>query len=182
MVLIISKRRHLIRKIIKLMKYIPIMKITIRQMRKEDLQKLAEIYVLVYQKFDIGEKWTVETSKKMLSHWFDKQPDLAFVAESDGQVVGAFVAGIKPWWDGNHISDGEIFVHPDHQKNGIGKKLSIALYEKALEKYDVISFDAFTFKKTKFPLQWYLSQGFKLNEDWTMIYGNVNSILTNLKK
>jgi len=158
------------------------MEIKIRQMRKEDLQQLAEIYSVVYQKFDVGERWTVKTAKKLLSHWFDKQPDLAFVAEYESKVIGAFVAGIKPWWDGNHISDGEIFVHPDYQKQGIATKLSIALYEKALEKYKVISFDTYTFKKTEFPLSWYLSQGFIQNEDWTMIFGNVKSILSKLKK
>jgi len=158
------------------------MDIKIRQMRKGDLQQLAEIYAVVYQKFDIGEKWTAKKAKKLLFYWFGKQPDLAFVAEFNGQVVGAFVAGIKPWWDGNHISDGEIFVHPDYQNKGIATKLSIALYEKALEKYKVVSFDAYTFKKTKFPLSWYLSQGFIQNEDWTMISGNVRSILPKLKK
>ncbi len=157
------------------------MNINIRQMQKRDLQQLAEVYTLVYQKFDIGEKWTIETSKKLLSYWFDKQPDLAFVAEYESKVVGAFVSRIKPWWDGNHISDGEIFVHPDYQKKGIATKLSIALYEKALKKYDVVSFDAFTFKKTKFPLRWYLSQGFVQNEDWTIISGNIKSILSKLK-
>lgn len=157
------------------------MDINIRQMQKCDLQQVAEVYALVYQKFDIGERWTVETSKKLLSYWFDKQPDLAFVAECESKVIGAFVAGIKPWWDGNHISDGEIFVQPDYQKNGIGTKLSIALYKKALEKYDVVSYDFFTFKKTKFPLSWYLSQGFVRNEDWTLISGDIKSILSNLK-
>lgn len=158
------------------------MDIKIRQMRKEDLQQLAEIYTIVYQKFDIGERWTAETAKKLLTYWFDKQPDLAFVAEFNGQVVGAFVAGIKPWWDGNHISDGEIFVHPDFQKRGIATKLSIALYKKALEKYKVVSFDAYTFKKTKFPLSWYLSQGFIQNEDWTIISGDIKTILSKLKE
>jgi len=158
------------------------MEIKIRLMQKKDLQKLAEIYALVYHKFNIGEKWTIETAKKLLSHWFNHQPDLAFVAEINQELVGAFVAGIKPWWDGNHLSDGEIFVHPDHQKKGIASKLSIALYEKAVEKYNVVSFDTFTFKKTKFPLSWYLSQGFIENEDWTMISGNIKSILSKLKK
>jgi len=56
------------------------------------------------------------------------------------------------------------------------------LYKKALTKYKVTSFDAFTFKKTKFPLSWYLSQGFIVNEDWTMISGDVKTILSHLKK
>jgi len=105
------------------------MNIKIRPMRKEDLRQVAEIYTIVYQKFDIGEKWTTKTALKLLDYWYKKQPDLAFVAESNRKIVGAFVAGIKPWWDGNHISDGEIFVHPDFQKQGIATKLSIALYE-----------------------------------------------------
>lgn len=141
------------------------LKIKIRPMRKRDLQPLAEIYTQVYQNFDVGERWTPETSKKLLSYWLDKQPDLALVAEVKGHVVGAFVAGIKPWWDGNHISDGEVFIHPHYQKRRIATELSIALYEKALANYNVVNFDASTFKKTKFPLSWYLSQGFIQNED-----------------
>jgi len=158
------------------------MNIKIRQMKKSDLQRLSEVYTVVYKKFDIGEKWTKETSERLLSYWLEKQPDLAFVAEYDGQVIGAFVAGIKPWWDGNHISDGELFVHPNFQKLGVATKLSIALYEKALKKYEAVNFDAYTFKKTKFPLSWYLSQGFIQSKEWTMISGNVNSILSELKK
>lgn len=151
-------------------------------MQKEDLRQLAEIYSIVYQKFDIEERWTSESAKRLLSYWFDKQPDLAFVAEFNGKVVGAFIAGIKPWWDGNHLSDGEIFVHPDYQKKGIATKLSVALYEKALQKYNVISFDAYTFKKTKFPLSWYLSQGFVQNKEWIMISGDVKDIVSKLKR
>src|SRR3990167_98525 len=154
----------------------------IRLMQKEDLRQLAEIYSIVYQKFDIEERWTSESAKRLLYYWFDKQPDLAFVAEFNRKVVGAFIAGIKPWWDGNHLSDGEIFVHPDYQKKGIATKLSVALYEKALQKYNVISFDAYTFKKTKFPLSWYLSQGFVQNKEWIMISGDVKGIVSKLKR
>ncbi|MBI4176413.1 MAG: hypothetical protein HY518_04355 [Candidatus Aenigmarchaeota archaeon] len=46
--------------------------------------------------------------------------DLQIVAEYNGKPVGAFVAGIKPWWDGNHLADGEIFVHPDCAEQELG--------------------------------------------------------------
>jgi len=155
--------------------------INIRQIKKSDLDKLAKIYSIVYKRFDIGEKWTPKTAKKLLYYWFKKQPDLFFLAEYNSKIVGGFVAGVKPWWDGNHLSDGEIFVRPNYQKKGIATKLSIALYKKALKKYKIVCFDGFTFKKTKFPLSWYLSQGFIQNKDWTMISGDINSILLNLK-
>ena len=151
-------------------------------MQKEDLSELARVYSQVYQKFNVGERWAPKTAKKLLVYWFEKQPDLAFVAESDRKLVGAFVAGIKPWWNGNHISDGELFVHPDYQKQGIATKLSVMLYETAVNKYKVVDFDAYTFNKTKFPLSWYLSKGFVKNEEWVMISGDVKNILKNFKK
>jgi len=60
--------------------------------------------------------------------------------------------------------------------------LSQVMYEKALRKYDVTSFDTYTFKKTTFPLSWYKSQGFIVNPDWVMIAGDVKSVLSNLKE
>lgn len=151
-------------------------------MKKADLLELAKIYVAVYKAFDVGERWTVKTAEKLLAHWFERQPDLAFVAEYDKQVVGAFVVGVKPWWDGNHLVDGEIFIHPDYQRKRIGVDLSKTVYKKALQKYAVTFFDTNTFKKTEFPLYWYLSQGFKTNSDWISISGNVKSILNHLEK
>jgi len=75
---------------------------------------------------------------------------LAFAAEYDGKIVGAFFAGIKPWWDGNHLFDGEIFVHPDFQNKKIGKALFKRILEEAVKKYDAKIFDAFTFNGSEF--------------------------------
>lgn len=155
---------------------------TIRPMQKSDLQRLAEIYVKVYKKFDVGERWNIESAKRLLSYWLRRQPDLALVAEYDGKVVGAFLAGVKPWWDGNHLVDGEVFVHPDFQRKGVGKELSRAMYRLALKKYKVKSFDTTTFKKKEFPLSWYRSQGFEVNKDWVLISGDVKAVLSRLKK
>ena len=77
--------------------------------------------------------------------------------EYDGFVAGAFVSAIKPWWDGNHLMGGEIFVSLGYQKKGIGRELAKALFRKALKKYKVTNFDAYTYIKTKFPLSWYES-------------------------
>ena len=152
----------------------------IRLMHKKDLQPLAEAYVAAYEQQNIGEHWTIGTAKQLLAYWLKKQPDLAFVAECDGKPVGAFIAGIKPWWDGNHLFDGELFVHPDFQKQGVGTELSKVLYKTAFKKYKVTKYDAFTFKKIKFPLQWYKKQGFIEQKEWTIISGDVREIIKNL--
>ena len=150
-------------------------------MQKKDLQRLAEIYVKVYTVFDVGERWTVKQARKLCSYWLKRQPDLAFVAVIEGEVVGAFISSIISWNDGNRLADGELFVHPDYQKKGVGTRLCITLYKKALEKYDVTFFDAATFKNREFPLQWYLSQGFEVHKEWTLISGDVKKILSTLE-
>ncbi len=154
--------------------------IKIRPMKEADLGKLSKIYSEVYEAFDVGEKWTEKTAFELLRHWLKRQPDLAFVAECNGEIVGGFVAGIKPWWDGNHLFDGEIFVHPKHQKSGIGTALSKTMFNEAIKKYDAKFWDAYTFKKHDFPLKWYKSIGFEEIKEWTMIGGDLRKALKKL--
>ncbi len=153
----------------------------IRYVGEKDLDKLAEVYAEVYRVFDVGEQWTTKSSRNLLDYWLKRQPDLCFLAESQKEIVGAFVAGIKPWWDGNHLVDGEIFVHPDHQGKGVGNVLSRHMYETAIEKYDATTFDTYTFRMTDFPLSWYKSLGFEEINEWTMISVNLEKALSNLK-
>ena len=76
--------------------------------------------------------------------------------------------------------DGEVFVHPDYQKKGIGGALSKHIYSVALKRYKVVRFDTYTFKKTKFPLEWYKSLGFKEIDEWVMISADLNEVLKKL--
>lgn len=115
-------------------------------------------------------------------HWFKRQPDLAFVAECDGKPVGAFVSGIKPWWDGNRLFDGEIFVDLAYQKRGIGTLLAKAMYAAAVKKYNATVFEAVTFRKSKHPLSWYRAQGFKPESKLVLISGSLVKARKKLEK
>ncbi len=156
-------------------------KLSIRLMSKDDLKPLAAIYCRVYASFDVGEKWDEKSARDLLSYWLRRQPDLCFVAEYDNRVVGAFVAGIKPWCDGNHLVDGEIFVDPDCQRKRVGTELSKVMYKTAIKRYNAKCFDAITFRTPEFPLSWYKSQGFKEVDNWVVISGKIRSILANLE-
>jgi len=124
-------------------------------MKKEDLEVLASIYALAYNEANVGETWDKKSARKILQYFFEKQPDLAFVAEYENKIVGAVLSGIKPWCDGNHLFDGELFVHPDFQKYGIARALMKELCKTAREKYDAVIFDGIIFKDKEFPLEWY---------------------------
>ncbi len=157
-------------------------KFKIRQMKKADLTEVALLYKDVYDKVDIGENWDESSAYELMSYWFTKQPDMCFVATVDDVIVGGFVAGIKPWWDGNHLVDGELFVDFNYQRQKIGNHLLQACIDKALEKYKITNLDAVTFSKNGFPLSLYKKMGFKIERSLILINADPETVLKNLRK
>lgn len=155
--------------------------IKIRLAEEKDLNELAEIYTIAYNSLNIGENWTSESAYKLLKYMFEDQPDLFFTAEVEGKIIGSIVATVRPWWDGNHLIEGEIFIHPDFQKKGIGVKLIKKLFTVAKEKYGVIAWDTYTHIVYENPLAWYKSLGFEEIKHWTMITGDVDKVLATIK-
>lgn len=153
----------------------------IRPIEEKDFPTLASIYTVAYNSLNIGENWDDKSSEKLLKHLHSEQEDLFFVAEEDGEVVGGITAPTKPWWDGIHLVDGELFVHPDYQRRGIGKKLIERLFTEAQEKYQAVSWDTFTHRVHEHPLKWYKSIGFSEIKEWVMITGNIKEVLEKLK-
>ena len=149
----------------------------IRSMKKSDLNVLSKIYVEVYRVFDVGEKWTQKSAYNLLNFWFNRQPDLCFVAEYKNKIVGAFVTYIKPWSDGNHLIAEEIFVDPLYQKHGIGTELTKKIFQKAIIDYNAKIVEGITFSKFKHPLSWYKSLGFKEVKEWVVISGDIKKAL-----
>ncbi|MBI4064885.1 GNAT family N-acetyltransferase [Candidatus Gottesmanbacteria bacterium] len=154
--------------------------ILIRPVLLKELKHLASIYVASYNSINIGEKWNTKTAFELMRYFFQQQPDLFFTAFVEKRLAGATVAMVKPWWDGNHLIDGEVFVDPRYQKKGIGTKLIKKLFQTANQKYRVISWDTYTHIVYDHPLTWYKTLGFKNIRSWTMISGNVKRVLKNI--
>lgn len=157
-------------------------RITIRPTTSDDLHELAAIYTSAYNGLNIGEKWTVEKAEKLLEYFRKEQADLFFTATIDNKIAGGIIALVKPRWDGNHLTDGEIFVSHDYQKQGVGRALIKRLFLEAVEKYDAVSWDTFTHRVYEHPLKWYKSLGFEEIKHWVMIGGDCKKVLENLNK
>jgi ribosomal protein S18 acetylase RimI-like enzyme len=148
----------------------------IRQMTLSDVPELASGYVQAFGSAD--EPWTDATAHALLANWLHRQPDLAFTAEADGKLVGALMIGIRPWCDGNHLVDGELFVIPECQKNGIASDLLREALAVAVAKYNPVVWETYTFRAQKFPFEWYQKLGFREIEEWMMIRADVSHLLS----
>ena len=152
----------------------------IRLVKKEDLLPLAEIYKLAYNAINIGENWDSKSALKLIRHLFDQQKDLFFVAQEKEKIIGGAVALLKPWWDGNHLADGEIFIDSAFQGKRIGTQLLKRMFTEALKKYHAVSWETFTHRVYEYPLKWYKKLGFEEIKSWVMITGNVEKVLKNI--
>ncbi len=149
---------------------------------KKDLITLAEEYAKYYQNSVLKEKWTASTALKMFEYFYNLKQDLIFVAYDKEKPIGIIMTNLKPWWDGMHLEDGELFVLPEYRKRGIAKELLKILFQYTMEFYNATTLEAHTYKdKNDFPYCWYKKIGFETIEDWKIISGNIPQIIKNLK-
>lgn len=88
---------------------------------------------------------------------------------------------LKPWWDGMHLEDGELFVLKEYRQMGIAKNLIKTLFEYAIEKYDATMLEAHTYEdENGFPYCWYKKLGFETIDDWKIINGDIKKIVKKL--
>jgi len=156
------------------------MEFSVRLLKKEEIPAVASVYAKAFNQAGIGEKWTQEKAEEFINWWFEHQPDLFFVAIHKKRPVGGIVAGIKPWWNHNNLTDGELFVDPDFQRQGVGKKLIRTLLEEATRKYKIVEFEGLADKSHKFPLSWYKKLGMT-ETPFVHIAGKPREILKKLK-
>lgn len=146
----------------------------LRLAKKEDLKQLAKIYKDLYCSSILNENWTEETAYKMLDCFYTIQSDIFIVAEENEKVIGAVTSLVKPWHDGNHLIETEIFVDKNYQHKGIGSKLFREHFKKAIEKYDAKIIEAHTYQEEDGnPLNWYKKQGYDVIDNWYIISGNI---------
>ncbi len=154
--------------------------IKVRLATTSDLKSIALLNTRVYNELNIGEKRNTQGSTKLMDFFYKLQPDLFFVAEFNNILVGAIIALIKPWWDGNHLIDGEFIVDTKYQRLGIGSKLLKTLFTEAKQKYGATSWDTYTHRIHEHPLRWYKKIGFQEIQHWIMITGKIDEVLPNL--
>ena len=87
---------------------------------------------------------------------------------------------LKPWLDGMHLEDGEVFVFKQYQQKANEAMIKMAR-KYGIEKYDTTILEAHTYEdENGFPYCWYKRLGFETIDDWKIISGDIKMIVKKL--
>ena len=151
-------------------------KMKIRSAKSTDVPRMAAAYVAAFKDVDPSERWTQESAAELVRFLLRSQPDLSFVAELNGEIVGGISGMAKPWWDGCHLVQTEIFLAPKGQRHGVGSALFHHFLSVARSKYKASHMESITFKGLDFPSSWYVQLGFTDKDDWKVVFGEVKTL------
>jgi len=153
----------------------------IRNMKQDDVSKCAGIVMEIYNNNILNEGWTEETSNAFVGFVFKIQPDLCFVAETDGDVIGFAIGFIKPWSNGNILMEEELSVKEKYRRKGVAKELMKETLKTVIEKYNIVSMCGTTYnEENEMPYSWYKRIGFIKSDELYIIEGEPKTILEKL--
>ena len=151
--------------------------------KKKDIDIIAKDYADYYSDSVLQEKWNKESVVRLFKYFYNQNNDLFFVAYDEDKPVGVVMSVLKPWWDGNHLEDGELFVIPKYRNGIVAKMLVNALFTRAVEKYNATILEAHTYEDEKgFPYSLYKRLGFETVNDLKIVRGNIKEIIKKFNK
>lgn len=95
----------------------------VRKVSAEDIPTCAGILCSVYNNEMWGNHWQQAVAEEYLTDYFIMEKFVGYVMEENAEVLGAVFAHEKVWWSGSEVYVEELFVKPEHQGKGIGKRL-----------------------------------------------------------
>lgn len=150
--------------------------IEIREVKKKDLELLANIYSLIYFNVPAKEDMSYEDSFSYLEYFYKHQPDLFLCAIEDNIPVGAVMSILRPCANGLYLSDTEVFVIEDYRNKNLGLKLLSKQFEIADAKYNVNYSKTLCYKTDN---NWYEKAGYSVQNDIVVLKCNIQKFLEN---
>lgn len=154
--------------------------VQVRSALTSDIVGMAKAYVEAFREVDPSERWSKDSAEKLIAYLVTTQPQLSFVAELDGVIVGGISGFAKPWWDGCHLVQTELFLSPNGQRQGLGSVLFLHYLNVAQSLYRATHIEAITFRGLEFPASWYTKLGFTEKGEWKVLIGDVEVLRNRL--
>lgn len=153
--------------------------ITFKEINEKDFNILANIYGAISLDTRPNENWTYETSLSYIQYFYSHQPDLFICAYDDDIPIGAVMSTLKPYYDGMHLIQTEVFVSSDYEEQNIKEKLLEMHLKLASTKYHVSHINAITDNSS---LDWFNKIGLEPNSNLIVLQGSLENCLQKIRE
>ncbi len=99
------------------------MDLELRELVKNDIPKVASVYVEAYAEEDWNEKWICKDAEQRIYEIISSPQCQGGICLLKGKVIGCVLFEILTWHTGKQLEIKEIFVNPQYHRQGIGQKL-----------------------------------------------------------
>ncbi len=99
------------------------MKYPIKKLQFSDLKECARLYVKVFNGEPWNDHWTSKTALSRLKDIYDSPRFYGIKIVHDKRIAGVILGNIESWYVDYHYQLKEIYVDPDFQSKGMGRKL-----------------------------------------------------------
>jgi aminoglycoside 6'-N-acetyltransferase I len=96
---------------------------TIIPLTKSDIEQCAELYIKSYNRPPWNYAFTKEKAVKYLTEYADRSRFVGFILVENEEIRGAMLGHSKTWWTDDLLFIDELFISPDSQRMGYGKRL-----------------------------------------------------------
>ena len=116
-----------------------------RVVNNEEFRQLAKAMSLAYADEPWNEKWTDEKAVRRVRAILGNYQAIGIAAVENGTIIGGLLGYVDPYAEEDFFFVSELFVFPEHQKQGIGRQLlaelETVLKEKGIPVVQLISID-----------------------------------------
>lgn len=150
---------------------------TIRLLKRNEISKVAKLFVESYKKDDKSRRWDETCAEKYILMIYRLCKDLCFVAVDNEKIVGVALSLVMPEFNKEIIDFKVLLVHPNYRRKKIGSKLMRKVCAKADNKYNIKEIEASIYTLTNFPITWYESVGFRTRKNHEVTRASIDGVL-----
>lgn len=94
-----------------------------REMKKEDIKAIVEIYIKTFNSPPWNDKWTSETASKRLTQMMDCPGAYGILAYEEDLIIGMILGAEEQYYNGVMFNIKEFCVRNDIRSKGIGTRI-----------------------------------------------------------
>ncbi|MGL4847605.1 MAG: GNAT family N-acetyltransferase [Clostridium sp.] len=139
----------------------------IKEIKKDDLKEMVEIYIEAFNNEPWNDEWTVETATERLNNMMNDSGVYGIKVIEDNKICGFILGHEEVFYNGKMFNIKEFCTDRNQQGKGYGQKLILEL-EKRLEERKIKEIILMTTRDEKAE-GFYNRRGYKVHEGLVMM-------------